>query len=84
MNLDLRVPMGMMFTIVGAILTLQGLFTRGSAIYEQSVGVNINLDWGIVMLVFGVLMYLLGKRGQRLAAAQPPVIEGTTRPLSRH
>ncbi|HEY0759003.1 MAG TPA: hypothetical protein VGD59_07100 [Acidisarcina sp.] len=83
MNLDLRVPMGMMFAIVGLILTVQGVLTRGSSMYDQSVGVNINLDWGIVMLIFGVLMYLLGRRGQRLAAMEPPAIEGTTKPLSR-
>jgi hypothetical protein len=84
MNLDLRIPMGMMFTLVGVILTIQGFATRGSAIYDRSVGVNINLDWGIVMIVFGVTMYLLGKRGQRLAAMEPPATEGTTRPLGRH
>ena len=79
MNLDLRIPMGLMFTLVGAILTVQGLVTRGSAMYEKSVGVNINLDWGIVMLVFGIAMFFLGRRGQK--KPPPPVAEGTTRPL---
>jgi multisubunit Na+/H+ antiporter MnhG subunit len=84
MNLDLRIPMGIMFTLVGAILTLQGIVTRGSDIYDRSVGVNINLDWGIIMLVFGLLMFLLGRRGQRRMAMEPPAIEGTTRPLGGH
>ena len=59
MNLDLRIPMGLMFLIVGAIMSIFGFFTRGSVIYERSVGMNINLIWGLVMLVFGLLMFLL-------------------------
>lgn len=78
MNLDLRIPMGLMFSIVGAILTIYGLVTRGSPIYEKSVGMNINLIWGLVMLVFGLTMFLLGRRSQ---AHPAPPVEGTTRPL---
>jgi hypothetical protein len=61
MNLDLRIPMGLMFTIVGALLTVFGLVTHGSAIYARSAGMDINLIWGIVMLVFGLTMFLLGR-----------------------
>jgi multisubunit Na+/H+ antiporter MnhG subunit len=64
MNLDLRIPMGLMFTLVGAILTIYGLVTQGSPIYERSNGMNINLIWGIVMLIFGVIMFTLGRRSQ--------------------
>jgi hypothetical protein len=79
MNLDLRIPMGLLFTIVGAIMSLYGLFTRGSVIYERSVGMDINLIWGIVMLIFGVMMFLLGRRADR--QPPPPPVEGTARPL---
>jgi hypothetical protein len=79
MDLDLRVPMGMLFTIVGAIMSIYGFFTRGSAIYERSDGMNINLIWGLVMLVFGIAMYTLGRRSDKRPSAPP--IEGTTRPL---
>ena len=79
MNLDLRIPMGLLFTIVGAIMTVFGLFTRGSVIYERSASININLVWGLVMLVFGLTMFLLGRASDKRASAQP--IEGTTRPL---
>ncbi len=82
MNLDLRIPMGLMFLIVGAILSVFGLFTQGSAIYQKSAGMNINLIWGLVMLVFGGTMFLLGRRGQKNAL--PPAVEGTTRPLGGH
>ena len=79
MNLDLRIPMGLLFTIVGAIMSVYGFFTRGSVIYERSDGMNINLIWGIVMLVFGVAMYTLGRRSDKKPAA--PQVEGTARPL---
>lgn len=80
MSLDLRIPMGLMFLIVGAMLAVYGLFTRGSAIYDRSAGMDINLIWGIVMFVFGVMMFLLGRRADKHPPAQPPV-EGTSRPL---
>jgi hypothetical protein len=78
MSLDLRIPMGLMFTIVGAILTILGLATGGNPMYAKSAGLNINLIWGIVMLVFGATMFLLGRRAQSRPVKQ---IEGTTRPL---
>ena len=46
-----------MFAIMGLILTILGLVTTGdTAMYEQSMGYNINLFSGIVMLVFGGFM----------------------------
>jgi hypothetical protein len=79
MNLDLRIPMGLMFLIVGAMMSIFGLFTRGSVIYERSAGVNINLIWGVVMLVFGLTMFLLGRAKDKRISAEP--VEGTNRPL---
>lgn len=61
MGLDIRIPLGLIFLITGGIMSLYGLFTRHSAIYEKSMGVNINLIWGIVMLVFGLIMFLAGR-----------------------
>jgi hypothetical protein len=65
MSLDLRIPMGLMFTIVGAILTIYGAVTHGSAIYERSAGMDINLIWGLVMLAFGLAMFLMGRRADK-------------------
>ena len=81
MNLDLRIPMGLMFTLVGLILTVVGAATSGSDIYARSLGINANLDWGVVLLVFGTTMYLLGRRGQRRALSAPPkpAAEGNVR-----
>jgi len=72
MNLDLRIPMGLMFTLVGLILTVFGMVTQGSPIYARSLGINANLYWGMVLLVFGGTMYLLGRRGQRRADREAP------------
>jgi hypothetical protein len=66
MNLDLRIPMGMMFTLVGGILTAYGIATYNTpGFYAQSLGIDANLWWGLVLLVFGVIMLFLGRRGQR-------------------
>jgi len=77
MSLDLRIPMGLMFTFTGLILTVFGLRTNGDVeLYAKSLGINANLWWGLVLLVFGMAMFLLGRRGQaRLANEPPPAIE---------
>lgn len=62
MGLDIRVPLGAMFTLLGLLLTGFGLFGT-KAIYAQTLGINVNLDWGVVLLVFGLIMLFLGRRG---------------------
>ena len=64
MGLDVRLPIGLMFAILGALLALYGVVTGGSEMYARhSLGININLWWGLVMLAFGVVMIWLGRRG---------------------
>ncbi len=65
MGLDIRMPIGLMFSLFGVILTAYG-FLSDPAIYARSLGVNINLSWGLALLVFGGCMLLLGLRGMRL------------------
>jgi membrane protein implicated in regulation of membrane protease activity len=62
MGLDIRMPIGLMFAILGLLLAGFGL-VGDKAIYQRSLGVNINLWWGLVLLAFGVVMLLLGRRG---------------------
>lgn len=63
MGLDIRMPIGGMFVIVGLLLAVYGLATGGNtAMYEQSLDVNINLWWGVAMLVFGAVMLFFGLR----------------------
>ena len=86
MNLDLRIPMGLMFTLVGIILTAFGIATRGNLeLYARSLGINVNLWWGIVLLIFGLTMFLLGRRGQaRLAKLPPPKPDPDAEPRRGH
>jgi hypothetical protein len=63
MGLDIRTPIGLMFGIFGLLLSGYGLVTRGSDIYQRSLGYNINLEWGLVLLVFGAVMLWLGRKG---------------------
>jgi hypothetical protein len=84
MNLDLRIPMGLMFTLVGLILTVFGAATVGSPIYARSLGINANLEWGIVLLFFGGTMYILGRRGQKKANREAPKPTSMTDPRRGH
>ena len=61
MHIDIRVPLGLMFGIVGLLLVGFGLLGDG-AIYERSLGININLWWGMTMSVFGAVMLWLARR----------------------
>jgi len=61
MNFDLRLPIGILFSFYGLVLSIYGLTTGGSEIYQRSLGININLLWGVVMLVFGMAMLLLSR-----------------------
>jgi hypothetical protein len=73
MNLDLRIPMGLMFSIIGVILTSFGAATNGNTmLYARSLGINANLWWGIVLLVFGQIMFHMGRRSQKKPALHLP------------
>jgi hypothetical protein len=64
MNLDIRLPIGILFSLLGAILAAYGLLGDASR-NEQSLGVNLNLGWGLVLLVFGLVMFVFGGRAMR-------------------
>ena len=58
MHLDICWPIGLMFSLVGAMMSLFGAFTRSDKIYQSSLGMNVNLYWGMFLLLFGVLMLI--------------------------
>ena len=63
---DPRISLGMLFTLVGTVLTAFGLATRSNPdVYAKSMGIDANLCWGLVLLVFGILVLTLGRRGQK-------------------
>lgn len=69
-SLDIRLPIGGLFTALGLIVGGYGLATGADAArYAPSLGVNVNLWWGMVMLVFGVLMLAGASRARGRASA---------------
>ena len=59
MGIDIKLPIGLMFSILGAVLTIYGFVTKSDPdIYQKSLNININLWTGIIMLVFGLGMIL--------------------------
>ena len=61
MGIDLRYPIGLLFVIFGLLLVLYGLL-GGTAEYSRSLGINVNLWWGLIMLIFGGLMFSAAHR----------------------
>lgn len=72
MGFDIRLPIGYLFTILGVLLVLDGLVTINSAAYQRSLGININLTWGVVLLIFGLIMAYFAKRSQSRAQREVP------------
>lgn len=61
MNFDLRLPLGLIFTLYGVILIGTGL-TSTPEMIRQTLGQNMNLIWGTVQLLFGLAMLFLCRR----------------------
>lgn len=70
MNLDLRLPIGLMFSIFGVLLMVFGLISD-DAIYARSLGINVNLWWGLVLLGFGLVMLALAIGAGRKGRSRP-------------
>ena len=64
--LDVRWPIGTLFATLGLLLIGYGLATGGNTEqYVRSLGVNVNLWWGLVMLAFGLALLLVAWAGRR-------------------
>jgi hypothetical protein len=66
MGIDIRLPLGILFLLLGVILLVYGAVSDPS-LYQQSLGINVNLYWGVVLFAFGGLMFALSRRGARAA-----------------
>jgi hypothetical protein len=58
MELDVRLPMGVMFVALGAVLMITGV-ASDAAVNAKSLGINVNLWWGMVMCSLGAVMLAL-------------------------
>jgi hypothetical protein len=63
---DIRIPVGLMFTIVGVLISVFGFVTISNAeMYNKSLGINVNIIMGILMLVFGLIMLFFAFRKKK-------------------
>ena len=73
MGLDIRWPIGLMFTLIGGMLVIYGLVTGSNTeLYKHSLDINVNLRWGLVLVVFGLTMLTLAWRGSQKPAQPEP------------
>ena len=78
MGLDIRWPIGLMFSLVGSLMAVFGLVSDPE-IYHRSLDINVNLWWGLVLLVFGGWMLFMAWSGAKAAQNQPPQKDGGKR-----
>ncbi|MBN2862254.1 MAG: hypothetical protein JXN62_03770 [Bacteroidales bacterium] len=63
---DIRIPIGLMFSILGVLITGFGLFTfSDTTMYMKSLGINVNIIMGVVMLLFGLVMLFLARKKKK-------------------
>ncbi|MEP6730044.1 MAG: hypothetical protein ABJE10_05380 [bacterium] len=67
-DLDVRVPIGALFSLLGVMLTVYGYLEPASSGPAFTKGGQINMWWGLVMLVFGVLMLLVARPAREKVA----------------
>lgn len=79
MRLDIRLPLGLLFSIFGLLLLVFGL-SSNQELYERSLGINVNSWWGMVLLLFGLALFLLGRRSHRRLAR----VESSSKAASEH
>ncbi len=64
MGLDIRWRIGLMFSLIGIMLVGYGFFTGSNTeMYQHSLSINVNLRWGLVLVIFGAWMLLMAWRG---------------------
>ena len=67
MGIDIKIPIGLMFSILGLLLTIFGLFTNSdTGLYQRSLGTNVNLWSGAGMLIFGLVMLGLALKSRKM------------------
>ena len=67
MGIDIKFPIGLMFSILGFLLTIYGAVTHGDeALYSRSLGININLWSGLGMLIFGLIMLFFAWKSRKV------------------
>lgn len=64
---DIRLPIGLMFSILGIMITIFGIITvSDTEMYQKSLGINVNIIMGVIMLVFGLAMLFFARRKKKV------------------
>ena len=63
MNLDVRVPAGLMFLVMGLLLAGYGAVADPTTM-SKSLGMNIDLIWGSVLVVMSLCLLTLAFRSR--------------------
>jgi uncharacterized protein YhhL (DUF1145 family) len=64
-----------MFSLIGAMMVVYGVATgNGAEIYQRSLGINVNICWGSLLLIFGATMLVFAWRGGKKSG--PPADPG--------
>jgi uncharacterized membrane protein HdeD (DUF308 family) len=72
MGLDIRLPIGFMFTIVGLLLVIAGFVYTDAETLKRSLDINVNLWWGVLLIIFGGSMLFFAFRAAKAAKLAPP------------
>jgi len=63
---DIRIPIGLMFTIIGVLISIFGFVTiSNTEMYHKSLGINVNIIMGLLMLIFGLIMLYFARRKKK-------------------
>jgi hypothetical protein len=65
MRLDIKLPLGLIFSIIGIILICSGLFYEKEILAKLQF--NFNLWWGALVFLFGFLMLILFFRSKKVS-----------------
>jgi uncharacterized protein YhhL (DUF1145 family) len=64
---DIRIPIGLMFSILGVLITVFGFITMSNTeMYQKSLNINVNIIMGILMLVFGTIMLFFAMKKKKV------------------
>jgi hypothetical protein len=64
-GLDIRAPIGGLFSLLGVLLAGYGAVAGSRTASDVAPVTNVNLWWGLVMLLFGIIMLVLSRRAMR-------------------
>ena len=64
---DIRIPVGLMFSILGVLISVYGIVTMSNTeMYQRSLGINVNIIMGLLMLAFGLIMLYFARRKKKV------------------